>query len=238
VIDIERLADAIAAGPLPREPYIAALPMYDWPERRDEVDAEWAQLRDALHSRGIDAPEHLTRRNADLPGYAGELPSDSLDLAALWQHPNLLFSQTCHGPLELWLKGVRIVGQQDYSGIEGGEGELYSSAIVMRRSLPPSAFAGLRFAYNVPDSLSGYLAVKRDLERVGSGLGIFAEQIETGGHRKSIRAVAEGMADVAAIDCRSWELAQEHEPAAEKLEVAGWTSRRLGLPYITAASGS
>jgi ABC-type phosphate/phosphonate transport system substrate-binding protein len=238
-MDAERLADAIAAGPLPREPYVAALPMYDWPERRHEVDAEWAALRDALRARGINAPESLTRRNADLPGYSGDLP-DELDLPTLWQHPNLLFAQTCHGPLELWLRGVRVVGQEDYSGIEGGEGELYSSAIVMREKSRPDAalmdlLRGKRLAYNAPDSLSGYLALRRDLEVQGSGLHIFSALIETSGHRNSIRAVAEGRADVAAIDCRSWKLAQRFEPTVQALEVVGWTSRRRGLPYITGA---
>jgi ABC-type phosphate/phosphonate transport system substrate-binding protein len=256
----ERLADAIAAGPVPREPYVAALPMYDWPERRLEVDAEWAELRDALYARGIDAPENLTRRNADLPGYTGDLPPDELDLPTLWQHPNLLLAQTCHGPLELWLKGVRVVGQEDYSGIEGGEGELYSSAIVTRRErnfgdsllnsskdagpvplqnselskLSPK-FLSLRFAYNALDSVSGYLALKRDLEVIGSDLHLFSELIETGGHRGSIRAVAQGRADVASIDCKSWSLAQRHEIASRDLDVVGWTSFRTGLPYVTSA---
>jgi hypothetical protein len=237
VINVERLADAISAGPLPREPYIAALPMYDWPERRHEVDAEWAALRDALHARGIDAPEQLVRQNAELPGYGGDRP-DELDLAALWQHPNLLLAQTCHGPLELWLKGVRIVGQEDYSGIEGGSGELYSSAIVMRREARvgaslPEMLKGKRLAYNAPDSLSGYIALERDLGTAGSGLHIFAEQVETGGHRKSIRAVAGGKADVAAIDCKSWALAQLYETAAKSLDVIGWTAPRRGLPFVS-----
>jgi ABC-type phosphate/phosphonate transport system substrate-binding protein len=241
VIDVERVANAIAAGPLPREPYVAALPMYDWPERRHEVDAEWTELREVLRARGVDAPEHLTRRNADLPEYDGSLPPDEFDLPTLWQHPNLLLAQTCHGPLELWLKGVRIVGQEHYSGIEGGEGEFYSSAIVMRKTpdAKPSLagmLEGKRFAYNAPDSLSGYLALKRDLEAAGSGLHIFTDQVETGGHRKSIRAVAEGRADVAAIDCRSWELAQRFEAAARELEVVGWTGKRLGLPFVTACT--
>ncbi|MGN6537639.1 MAG: phosphate ABC transporter substrate-binding protein, partial [Mesorhizobium sp.] len=37
--------------------FIAALPMYDWPEVRAEVDAQWARLRDALRRRGVDAPD-------------------------------------------------------------------------------------------------------------------------------------------------------------------------------------
>ena len=46
-------------------------------------------------------------------------------------------------------------------------------------------------------------------------------------------AVADGRADLAAIDCRSWALAQRFEDAAASLTVVGWTALRPGLPYIT-----
>ena len=83
--------------------------------------------------------------------------------------------------------------------------------------------------------MSGYLALQRDLEAQASGLHIFSQLIETGGHRASIRAVAEGRADVAAVDCKTWALARRLEPVARKLAVVGWTGRRMGLPFVTAA---
>lgn len=243
--------------------FIAALPMYDWPETRAETDAQWAELCDAFRAAGIDAPAHLVRRNADLPAIPGGihdaegnvvapdpalLPPDELDFHALWLHPALLFAQTCWGPMELGLaRHVQVVGQPGYDGMEGGQGPFYSSAIVMRRPAPAAAapadgkasipldlLRGARFAFNGPDSMSGLLAIARDLEAAGSGLGIFAERIESGGHRASIVAVAEGRADVAAIDCRSWALAQRFEPAAREVVPVGWTALRKGLPYITA----
>ncbi len=230
--------------------------MYDWPERRAEVDREWVELRDSLRVAGIAAPETLARCNADLPAVPGgirdasgkviardpaTLPPREFDFEALWLHPNLLFAQTCWGPIELWLgDAVEVVGQDDYSGIEGGESELYSSAILMRRNEVrrgaslAALLAGLRLAYNVADSMSGYMALERDLIADGSGLAIFSERIVSGGHRKSIRMVASGEADVAAVDCKSWALAQSHEPAARELAVVGWTERRKGLPFVTA----
>lgn len=240
---------------------IAALPMYDWPEVRAEVDAEWARLRDALRERGVDAPENLIRRNADLPPVAGgirdasgtvispdpaTLPPDELDPHVLWRHPKLLFAQTCWGPMELGMAiQVQVIGQPDYSAFEGGRGPLYSSAIVMRReggrdlsgpssTLPLDRLRGRLLAYNGPDSMSGIIALTRDLEAKGESLDIFPERIESGGHRASIVTVAEGSADVAAIDCRSWAMARRFEPAAKELVVVGWTARRKGLPYITA----
>ncbi|WP_245296851.1 MULTISPECIES: PhnD/SsuA/transferrin family substrate-binding protein [Rhodomicrobium] len=247
--------------------YIASLPMYDWPERCGEVDAEWAAIRDRLRACGVDAPEHLTRRNGDMPAVPdgirdalgaviasdpAALPADDLHLHTLWRHPALLFGQTCWGPMELGLQPhVAVIGLPDYSGIEGGEGSLYSSAIVMRRSdararadcrspedgramVPLGSWRGARFAFNGPDSMSGYIGLKRDVERAGNSLSLFAGTLETGSHRTSIRAVAGGAADVAAIDARSWHLARRFEPSAQTLAVVGWTSRRQGLPFITA----
>jgi ABC-type phosphate/phosphonate transport system substrate-binding protein len=242
--------------------FIAALPMYDWPEARSETDAQWAQMREALRRAGIDAPDDLVRRNSEMPAVPGgvtdkdgnviapdpsTLSPDELDVHVLWRHPALLLAQTCWGPMELGLAAhVRVIGQPDYSAFEGGRGAFYSSAIVMRRGetrcqappddgramLPLEAMRGARLAFNGPDSMSGIIALTRDLEAAGEGLGLFAERIETGAHRASVVAVAEGRADVCAIDCRTWELVRRFEPNAAKVEVVGWTARRKGLPYI------
>ncbi|AGB46022.1 ABC-type phosphate/phosphonate transport system, periplasmic component [Mesorhizobium australicum WSM2073] len=243
---------------------IAALPMYDWPEARDEVDAQWASLRDSFRRRGIDAPQSIVRRNGDLPPVPGgirdgegklvapdpaTLPPDELDFHKLWMHPALLFAQTCWGPMELGLsRHVQVVGQPSYEAYEGGQGELYSSALVMRSGegpevrspadgralLPLDLIRGRRFTFNSLDSMSGIIALTRDLKAAGENLDIFSSRSESGGHRDSIVAVAEGKADVAAIDCESWALAQRFEPAARKIVIVGWTGRRKGLPFITA----
>ena len=244
--------------------FVAALPMYDWPEMRDEVDAQWGRLRNAFRQQGVNAPETIVRRNGDLPPVPGgvhdangkliapdpaTLPSDELDFHKLWLHPALLFAQTCWGPMELGLLNhVQVVGQPSYDAYEGGQGELYSSALVMRTGegpevrspadgralLPLDLIRGKRFTFNSLDSMSGIIALTRDLQAAGESLDIFASRSESGGHRGSIVAVAEGKADIAAIDCESWALAQRFEPAARKVAIVGWTGRRKGLPFITA----
>ncbi|MEW9805180.1 phosphate/phosphite/phosphonate ABC transporter substrate-binding protein [Mesorhizobium sp. ZMM04-5] len=242
---------------------VVALPMYDWPEARAATDAEWASLHARLRDAGIDAPERLVRRNADLPAVPGgirngegrtvapdpaALPPDDLDFPVLWRHPDLLLAQTCWGPMEQGLeRDVVVVGQPSYEGIEGGEGALYSSAILMRRGtafaapapadgralLPLDLLRGKRLAYNSSDSMSGMIALARDLEAAGESLALFSERIETSAHRASIAAVAEDRADVCAVDCRSWQLARRYELRAADVEPVGWTARRRGLPYIT-----
>jgi ABC-type phosphate/phosphonate transport system substrate-binding protein len=244
--------------------FVAALPMYDWPEARGEVDAQWARLRDAFRQRGIDAPETVLRSNRELPPVPGgildeagrlvapdpaTLPPDEFDLHQLWLSPALLFGQTCWGPMELGLAGhVKVIAQPNYDAFEGGQGDLYSSALVMpadggqsvaspqdgRAAIPIDLLHGKRFTFNNPDSMSGLIGLTRDLEAMGESLDIFASRSESGGHRSSIIAIAEGRADIAAIDCESWALAQRFEPAAKGVRVVGWTARRKGLPYITA----
>lgn len=243
----------------------AALPMYDWPEARAEVDAQWSGIRETLIAQGFAPARELVRRNGDLPPVPGgirdkagriiapdpaTLPPDELDLHTLWRHPKLIFCQTCWGPMEHGLADhVTVIGQPDYSDCEGGEGHSYSSAILARGTasscpapadgqpvLPLEQFRRASLAYNNFDSMSGLLALSRDLEAAGESLAIFRARIETGGHRASLRAVACGEADITAIDCRSWQLARRFESAARGLCVIGWTARRPGLPFIRAAS--
>ncbi|MBP0440775.1 PhnD/SsuA/transferrin family substrate-binding protein [Tianweitania sediminis] len=245
--------------------FIAALPMYDWPEVAADTDAVWQQLHHHLSDAGIDAPARLVRTNRDLPGVPGgirdasgqllapdpaTLRADDLNLHSLWHHPQLLLAQTCWGPMSQGLQDrVLVVGQPDYSDVEGGAGPLYSSAVLMRRGehppvaapeggeaiIPLNALRGRRLAFNSADSMSGQLALEQDLASVGQDLSIFSDRLETGGHRFSMRAVAGGQADICACDCRSWALMQRLEPnTAEQLAVVGWTARRKGLPFITA----
>ncbi|KAI1181151.1 ABC-type phosphate/phosphonate transport system, periplasmic component [Nemania sp. FL0916] len=241
--------------------FIAALPMYDWPECRADVDEQWANVRDRLRAAGIDAPDRLVRRNGDMPSVPGgicdsggsiiapdpaSLPPNELDLHTLWCHPLLLFSQTCWGPMERGLAPhVQVIGQQDYSGIEGGGAEFYSSAVVSRQidgdvpappngkpNLPIGNLRGKRLAYNSTDSMSGIIGLERDLTSLNEDMSIFSSRLETGGHRNSIIEVAEEDATVAAIDCFTWQLAKRFEPMASALNVIGWTARRKGLPFI------
>lgn len=242
---------------------IAALPMYDWPEVRTETDAQWEQLRDELRCRGIDAPERLARTRRDLPSIPGtlrdaggkviasdpaNLQASELDLNSLWLHPELLLAQACWGPMERGLADhIQIVGQPGYDGIEGGEGPRYSSAIIMRggeanampspldgsAAIPLDLLRGRRFSYNDVDSMSGILALASDLKGMGETLDIFSHRKQSGSHRRSIKAVAEGAADLAAIDCKTFALARHFEPAARDVTVVGWTARRKGLPFIT-----
>lgn len=202
---------------------LACLPMYDWPETRGQVDLFYSLLCGLVP----ELPETLSR------------PDSAAELHRLWRDPALLLGQTCWGPLRAGLADhVAVLAQPRYDDVTGGQGMFYRSAIVLREEggcpVPatpdaclPQGLERLRPAINAPDSLSGAIALTEDL-----GVPLRAPLV-TGSHRASIRAVADGRADYAAIDCRSWALALMHEPAARRLTVAGWTAQRPGLPFIT-----
>lgn len=205
------------SGTDPSPTPVAALPMYDWPELRPATDAFWAAFRDLARARGIAAPDGLDRGRP-----AGEV----------WTDGALVLSQTCGLPYRTQLRDhVTLLGAPDY-GLEGCPPGHYCSLLVARRGDPRrglEAFAGAPFAFNERMSQSGHAALMQapGAERLGAG-------VETGAHRASIRAVAEGRADLAAIDAVAWRLAERFEPAAAELRVVGRTRPGPGLPMITA----
>lgn len=193
---------------------IASLPMYDWPEVAAATDALWACLLDAMRARGLAAPGTLARDGAH------------------WRDPELALGQTCALPyIQDLHRIVTLVGAVDY-GLDGCPPGFYRSALVVRADdarAAPAEFATARFAFNGADSQSGWGALRAALGPRAPGDGL-----ETGAHRASIRAVATGDADIAAIDAVSWRLALAWEPAAARLRVIGWTEPTPGLPLITA----
>lgn len=206
-----------------------SLPMYDWPQVRAETDALWAGIRAELSLFGVAAPERLDRHS---------------DLYAGWGRRDLLISQTCGLPFVRRLRGrVALVGAVDH-GLAGIPAGMYCSRIVARRGEagPLSAFAGRRVAYNSADSQSGAGAMRHLVLPLlhgvrGRGARFFGQAVVTGGHAASIRAVAEGRADVAAIDAMTWELARRHMPEADRLDVIASSPATPGLPLITAPDG-
>ncbi|MDA4843785.1 phosphate/phosphite/phosphonate ABC transporter substrate-binding protein [Hoeflea poritis] len=201
--------------------FVAALPMYDWPEVQTDNDRFWNKLRESLRAHGFPAPDRMQR---DVP------ESD------LWQHPDLVLGQTCGLPLvrDLMQK-VRVVGTPAYD-IACGAGSYYSVMVVHRDSAIEkiSDLKGKRFAYNSLCSQSGYAAPAYHLREIAGATPIFSSKVQSGSHRGSIRMVAGNEADVASIDAVAWRLAERHEEAAKELRVLATTEPMPGLPVICA----
>jgi phosphonate transport system substrate-binding protein len=99
--------------------------------------------------------------------------------------------------------------------------KVYHSYILAHRDSPLDSFDDMRgrvFAFTDPGSNSGCLVPKYMLARRGeTPESFFSESYYTYSHDNSIRAVAEGMADGAAVDSLIWEYLQETDPT--------WTAR-------------
>jgi len=197
---------------------LASLPMYDRPETAAAHDALWSAIRAALVAEGIDAPEMLDRETGLWEG---------------WQHPGLVLGQTCSLPYRTRLHGrVTLIGTFDY-GLPGLAPGQYCSVIVARRedaSPDAEALVTGRFAINQPHSQSGWAAPYFGAQAQGITL---RPALETGGHRASALAVAEGRADRAALDVVTWRGIVQWEPElAARLRVTAETPPSPALPLI------
>jgi hypothetical protein len=185
-----RFEPRAAAGRSPPR-MIASLPMYDRPETAGANDRLWAGVARALAARGIAAPAALDRTTG---------------MWEAWLSPDLLLSQTCGLPYRTRLHGqVALVATPVYD-LPGTPPGHYHSVLVARRDDARRRFAdfdGATLAYNDADSQSGWAA---PMGRGGRSRDRLRRTLATGAHRASARAVAEGTADIAAIDALTWRM--------------------------------
>jgi len=189
--------------------------MYDWPAVAAATAALHEAVGRAAAARGLEAE-----------------PNDAADPAGA------LLLHTCGLPFATRLAADFAYVATPVHAVEGCEGGFYSSAIVVRADDDtPSlaALAGRGAAINGHDSYSGALALKRALHAAGLSPPLFSKLTVTGSHLASMRAVAAGAADVAAVDAVCWALAGAHEAQmAARLRVLGWTEPAPALPLVTA----
>lgn len=192
---------------------------------RPELDAAHARLWSCLHARltaqGIKAPKNLRQTGSEFE---------------LWEDPELVFSQTCGMPYRTRLHGkVQLLATPDY-GLEGCPQGYYRSAIIIRADDARKAldqFASARLAYNMGHSQSGFASIYAHVAPMGFW---FQNRVESGGHLNSARMVADGRADIAAVDAQTWRLIQRYEAVSGQLRVLEWTAPTPALPFITGAA--
>lgn len=159
-----------------------------------------------------------------------------------WLDPRLLLAQTCGFPFVKRLKGhVRLVATPVYDA-PSCDGPNMCSLIVTRAAGAPqslAACAGLRVAINEPGSNSGYNLLRAAIAPHAGARPFFKDVLETGGHLASIEAVLSGRADIAAIDCITYDLLRRHAPERiEGLTIIADTPSGPNLPFITRLSAS
>lgn len=207
---------------------IACLPWYDFEEIRRFTDRFWAGVTARLRETGFDqVPQRLARE---------------VDHDRILQNPSLLLSQTCGYVVATDARDlVATVATPWYTAPGCQEADYRSYVVVTGRSRAETLadLRGARCVINEPWSHSGCNALRAlvtPLQRDGR---FFGEVSRSGAHVASLAAMQRGAADVASIDCVTFELVQRHRPElAAGLRVLCPTAPAPAPPFVTASTGA
>lgn len=206
---------------------VASLGMYDHVGQRAANDALWSAIGRHLRAHDVAAPDRLDRGRS---------------VERIWRDPELLLAQSCGYPLmtdrEL---DLRVVAVPSYAVPDCDAGR-HCSRIVVRAGNPARSLSDLRgsvAAINAPESNTGANLLRAAVAPLADGASFFGDVIVTGAHRASLAALAEGRADIAAIDAVTFAAIERFEPAAvAALRVLGNTPSSPALPFVTARTTS
>lgn len=117
----------------------------------------------------------------------------------------------------------------------------YQSYLIVQSDSPYESLADLRgkeFAFTDPDSNTGSLTPRFWLAQIGENpASFFRETIYTYSHDNSIKAVARGLVDAAAVDGHKWDYYQVVNPSLTEATRIIKKSDPFGSPPLVAASG-
>lgn len=195
----------------------------------------------ALHTRKF--ANALASAIAREIGINGELLIEpGHDVAMLWHRDQCLFSQSCGYPLTHdYRTHLQAIAVPDYDTGDDEPG-LYRSLFIVHSESTHRTLADLRggvAAVNGWDSQSGFNALRHALLPLADGGPFFRETVISGGHRNSIRLVADGKCDIAAIDRVSFALIRNCSPEeVENIRVIGKSAAAPSLPFVTSIHSS
>lgn len=199
-----------------------ALPMY-------RLSPELEQAYDALAEHLVGVLRAAGWRVAIELEHAPHLPH-------FWQHPDLLFSQTCGYPYMTRLREhvtLLATPRFDFPGCAGSD---YASALVVRAdgriaALPDAL--GRVAAANDTLSNSGMNALRHAVAPFSRDGRFFSAVTWSGSHMASLALVRSGAADIAAIDCVTWAYLRQYQPASlDGLTVLQYSAPAPGLPLV------
>ena len=151
---------------------------------------------------------------------------------------DLWFGHTCGYPLMTRLQQHVSPFCVPLFDVPGTDGRYYSSRLIVAADSAIESIVDSRgrvAAMNNPDSNSGMNVLRHAVAQVHEGGDFFARVKTTGGHLYSLQAVAEGAADIAAIDCVSYQLIEDWRPElCARLRIIGDSVSTCGLPLVMA----
>ena len=207
---------------------IASLPMYDIPEIRHATDALWQGMARHFRLEGITQVPHQLVHDRHLSG--------------LWSDGNLFMSQCCgYDVVRRYKDRFQVLATPwfDAPGCSGGD---YASTIVVAERSPHRDVVDMLdtvVVINGPESHSGMNALFALVAPHSRNGKFFSEVRISGSHAASLDALKNGDADVASVDCLTYELLGRYRPAAiEGTRPLGLTFAAPAPPYVTQASYS
>ncbi len=184
------------------------------------------------------------RRFLDYVGEKMGMPVDFVDredyaeINKLIRIKNVDAAFVCGGP---YVDGHDEFGMELLVAPQAYGATVYYSYIIVRKSSPIDSLEGLRgktFAFTDPLSNSGKLVPEFMLARMHeTPATFFRKVVYTQAHDKSIRAVAEGLVDGAAVDSLIWEYTDRTAPEFTSRTKIIRRSPPYGIPPVVVRPG-
>jgi ABC-type phosphate/phosphonate transport system substrate-binding protein len=150
--------------------------------------------------------------------------------------PGLFLGHTCGYPLMKHLQDAITPFCVPVFNVSGVEGNSYSSRFIVSADSDISSLADCAariVAINNRDSNSGMNVLRHAIAKLNPESPFFASVVNSGGHLQSLTAVAEKRADVAAIDCVSFQLIEDRWPElTSRVRSIGNSIKTCGLPLV------
>jgi ABC-type phosphate/phosphonate transport system substrate-binding protein len=204
----------------------ASFPMYDIAEIRHAHDALWHGFARHFRRHGLtNTPSTLSH---DQP------------VNSLWSDNHLFLSQCCGYDVVHQYKHRLQVLATPWFNVDGCANGDYASTIVVPADSTHNdviEMAGKVAAINGPESHSGMTALLSLVFPHCRNRKFFSKVLISGGHLQSLALLIAGKADVASIDCVTYELLRRYRPAAiEGTRALGLTYPAPAPPYVTAGT--
>jgi len=190
------------------------------------------------------SPEYALPAYEDIVKYIGKklnMPAkmlftkDYASMNEMVKSRKVLAAFVCSGPYvtghDEW--GMKLIAAPSLYGRTS-----YFSYIIVNRSSELTSFGeleGKKFAFTDPQSNTGKLVPTYELAlRHKTPDTFFSDYIYTGGHDKSIEAVAEGLVDGAAVDNMTWEYMNKTDPKyTSKTKIIAKLGPFCTPPFVT-----
>jgi ABC-type phosphate/phosphonate transport system substrate-binding protein len=202
--------------------------MYDFPEIRHATDALWQGMARHFRREGIaQVPQQLVHDR---------------HLSGLWSDGNLFLSQCCgYDVVRGYKDRFQVLATPWFDAPGCSNGDYASTIVVTEHSLHRDVIDMLDsvVVINGPESHSGMNALFALVAPHSRNGKFFSEVRISGSHAASLAALINGDADVASVDCLTYELLGRYRPAAiEGTRPLGLTFAAPAPPYVTQINSS